>query len=272
MVAGRQPVLVSTGARDWIESNGHMERVEGGYRVTAVKHFASQSAAGDILVTSAPFEDPENGARVLHFTVPFGSEGLGIDENWRAMGMRGTGSHTVNLERVFVPDSAVTLDRPRGEFHPFWNVVLTVALPLIMSAYVGIARKAATIAIEAAAKQRNPKPYLASLVGALHNELTTAELNWKDMVRIANDLDFDPVDQNGHEILTRKTNVATACIGVVGKAMEIVGGQGFYRSFGLERLFRDVQAAHYHPLQEQDQRAFCGEFLLRSQAEKGAGK
>ncbi len=46
------------------------------------------------------------------------------------------------------------------------------------------------------------------------------------------------------------------------RAMEIVGGQGFFRSFGLERLFRDVQAAQYHPLQEKDQQLFSGEFIL----------
>ena len=47
------------------------------------------------------------------------------------------------------------------------------------------------------------------------------------------------------------------------KAMEIVGGEGFYRGFGLERLFRDVQAARYHPLAEIDQVKFSGEYLLR---------
>ena len=134
-----------------------------------------------------------------------------------------------------------------------------------MSAYVGIAERAAEIAVAAAKKQTDPKPYLAGLVGAMNNQLTTAKLNWKDMIRLANDLEFEPVDRNAHEILTRKTNVATACIEVVGQAMEIVGGQGFYRGFGLERLFRDVQAAHYHPLQRMDQQSFCGEFLLREE-------
>jgi hypothetical protein len=33
--------------------------------------------------------------------------------------------------------------------------------------------------------------------------------------------------------------------------------------FGLERLFRDVQAARYHPLPESDQVKFSGEYLLR---------
>ena len=35
-IASEQPVLVSTGARDWLESNGDMKRVENGYQVTAV--------------------------------------------------------------------------------------------------------------------------------------------------------------------------------------------------------------------------------------------
>jgi acyl-CoA dehydrogenase len=67
--------------------------------------------------------------------------------DWRTLGMRATGSHTVKLENVFVPDAAIALKRPRGAYHPVWNVVLTVAMPLIMSVYVGIAEKAAQVAI-----------------------------------------------------------------------------------------------------------------------------
>ena len=32
--------------------------------------------------------------------------------------------------------------------------------------------------------------------------------------------------------------------------MEVAGGAGFFRVLGLERLFRDVQAARYHPVRE----------------------
>jgi hypothetical protein len=45
--------------------------------------------------------------------------------------------------------------------------------------------------------------------------------------------------------------------------MEGVGGEGFYRSFGLERQFRDIQGARYHPLPEPEQTKFSGEYLLR---------
>lgn len=265
-VAVQQSVLVSTGARDWLESNGEMVACAGGYRVKAMKFFASQSAIGDLLVTSAPYQDPTQGWQVLHFAVPMQAEGVTVLNDWQTLGMRGTGSHTVKLDGVFVPEASVVLRRPRGEFHPFWNVVLTVAMPLIMSVYVGIAQKAARLALEFAREQRPAKPHLPGCLGGMMNELTSAELHLEDMIRLANELDFKPEDRLGQAMLSRKTNVANACIGVVTKAMELVGGQGFYRSFGLERLFRDVQGARYHPLPEKEQQQFCGEYWLGNAA------
>jgi alkylation response protein AidB-like acyl-CoA dehydrogenase len=257
-VAESQLVLVSTGARDWLESNGSTTKTAGGYLVSAHKHFASQSAVGDMLVTSAPFMD-----EVLHFPVPMNAQGVTVLNDWRAMGMRGTGSHTVKLENVFIPDAAIALRRQWGAYHPVWNVVLTVAMPLIMSVYVGIAQKAAELSIGHSRRKKPAKPHVPTLIGEMNNDLVAAEIQLNDMLRIANNYDFEPIDQNGHDILARKTNVANAAIRVVTKAMEIVGGEGFYRSFGLERLFRDVQAARYHPLPESDQVKFSGEYLLR---------
>jgi len=264
-VADEQLVLVSTGARDWLESNGTMEKVEGGFLVSALKAFASQSVVGDILVTSAPYDDPEDGPQVLHFPVPFSAEGVEVLDDWHVMGMRGTGSCTVKLDKVFVPDAAIALRRPQGEYHQVWNVVLTVAMPLIMAVYVGIAEKAAAIAVGKAKKAQGEKGHLPYLIGEINNQLCTAQVVWRDMVRIANDLDFQPAHQMGNDILTRKTIVANAAIQTVTKAMEITGGQSFARKLGLERLFRDVQAANFHPLAEKLQQGFTGSFILEGE-------
>jgi len=264
-VAAKQLVLVSTGANDWLESSGEAVRVDGGYRVKAMKPFASQSPAGDVLVTSAPHHDPEAGWQVLHFSVPMNADGVTVLNDWRTLGMRATGSHTVRLESVFVPESGVVLRRPRGKYHPVLNVVVTAAMPLVTSVYVGIARKAVRLVLESAKARKRPKPHLAGAIGAMMNELTAAEVQLADMIRLANDLDFQPEDQRAQAMLSRKTNTANACVGVVTRAMEIAGGSGYYRSFGLERLFRDVQAAKYHPLPQPDQQQFLGEFLLRTE-------
>jgi alkylation response protein AidB-like acyl-CoA dehydrogenase len=45
-------------------------------------------------------------------------------------------------------------------------------------------------------------------------------------------------------------------------AMEAAGGAGFYRSRGLERRFRDVQGARYHPMQPGPQAEYAGAMAL----------
>ena len=142
-VAQGERVLVSTGATDWLSSSGVLERCEGGYRLTAKKPFASGCVAGDLLVTSGQYQDPVAGCQLLHFSVSMAAQGVQIDPVWETMGMRGTGSHTVVLQNVFVPEQAITLRRPCGEYHPVWDVILTVALPLTSAVYVGIAEAAA---------------------------------------------------------------------------------------------------------------------------------
>lgn len=260
VVAG-EAVLVSTGANDWLASNGSVERVEGGFLVSAAKPFASGSPAGQVMVTSAPYEDPKEGWQVLHFPVPLSAEGVTLAGDWDTMGMRATGSQTVLLDKVFVSDEAVALRRARSEYHPAYNVILTVAMPLIVSAYLGVAEAAADMATGMAAR-RVDDPAAPYLLGELENQLTTAQLAVDSMVAIANDLSFEPSVKTANAILIRKTIAAKAVIQTAEKALETAGGGGFYRRKGLERLVRDAHAIQFHPLQEKRQQHFTGRLAM----------
>jgi alkylation response protein AidB-like acyl-CoA dehydrogenase len=70
------------------------------------------------------------------------------------------------------------------------------------------------------------------------------------------------VNKTANAIFIRKTIAARAAICTVEKAMEVVGGGAFFRSLGLERLFRDVQGGLYHPLHEKRQHLFTGRMAL----------
>ena len=260
-VAGGEAVLISTGANDWLGSNCDVERVDGGYKVSARKPFASGSPAGDVLITSAPYEDPEEGWQVMHFPVPFASEGVSTAGDWDTFGMRATGSETVVLDGVFVPEEAVVLRRPRDDYHPVFNIVLTVALPLIISAYLGVAEAAAGIAFAQAAK-RVGDPVAPILFGDLTNLLTTAQMRRDSMVAICNDWQFEPIAETVNAILVRKTIAANAIIATAEKALDAMGGGGFYRRAGLERLLRDVHGSQFHPLPEKRQQQFTGRLAM----------
>lgn len=260
-VADGQLALVSTGASDWIDSNGRMTRVEGGFRVSGRKVFGSGAPAAAMLIASARYDDPQEGAQVLHFPVPLSAEGVSSAGDWDAHGMRGTGSHTVILDNVFVPDAAITLRRPAGRWHPAWSVVLTVAPPIYMSPYVGIAEAAAELALDAArgSVEASHVPFLA---GELAVELAATRLAWRALVANAREYDFAPALETANAQLVHKSLCARAAIATVDKAMELAGGRGFFRRFGLERLLRDVRAASYHPLPDKRQQEFSGRLAL----------
>lgn len=260
-VASKQLCLVSTGAADWLQSNGEVQRVDGGYRVTASKIFASGSPAGDVLITSAPYQDPLDGAQVLHFPVPFSAPGVKVGDDWDTLGMRATGSHTVRLENVFVPEEKVTLKRPRQGWHPMFSIVCVVAIPIFTSAYMGIADAAYELAL-AQAKRRSQEPQVPFIVGEMQNAHTSARLAWEAAVANAANYDFTPAVDRANQTLGYKTLIAKATIETVQKALEVAGGPGFFRRLGLERLFRDVQGAAYHPMPEKKQQLFSGRLAL----------
>lgn len=260
-VAAEGLVLVSTGASDWLASTGTATAVDGGYRVSARKGPASAAPAGQVLVTSIRWDDAPDGPQVIHASVPFSAPGVRVEPTWDALGMRATGSHTVVLEDVFVPEAAVALVRPADAWHPVWATVLGAALPLIMACYVGVAEEAAARAI-ALAGPRAARPDVAPLVGRMRNRLTAARDTVAAMVAANADLRFDNTLDVADAMLTRKTVAAEAVTDTVRLALEVGGGAAYGRAGGVERLFRDAHGALYHPLPAAQQERFCGRFAL----------
>jgi len=260
-IAAEQLVLVSTGAGDWLESNGSAEPVDGGFRVTARKPFGSGSPMGDIAITSAILDDPAAGPTVLHFPIPLKSAGVTMLDTWHTMAMRGSGSNDLLFEGVFVPEGAVSLRRPKGKWHPFFNVVTSVAMPLIMAVYLGVAEAARDLALQQVARKRDDAD-VWYLVGEMENALVTGQLAVEDMVQICADYEFAPQVPTANAIVIRKSIAAGALKLAVEKAVEAVGGGALFRSMGLERLLRDIHGAQFHPLQEKRQHRFTGRITL----------
>ncbi|MEO1229244.1 MAG: acyl-CoA dehydrogenase family protein [Myxococcota bacterium] len=259
-VADEDLVLVSTGAGDWLQSNGRAERVNGGFRVYGEKHFASGLPVGSLAITSIAYDCPDEGPSVLHFPLPLAADGVKTLNNWDSHGMRGTGSHSLLIDGAFVPDAAIALKRPREGWHPVWNVVLTVAPALYMAPYMGVAEAAAELVRARSATDIDEVTLLQ--LGEMENRLTGAQLALDALVDLARDFDFSPDTARAGRCLTAKTLVAQGCLAAVEKAMEIAGGAGYLRGRGLERLLRDVRGAPYHPLPEKRQQVIAGRLSL----------
>lgn len=258
-VADENLILVSSGGSDWLASGGTAAKVDGGFRITARKVFSSGSPAGDLLMTSAVYEDPDAGPTVLHFAVPFKAEGVRILDTWRVMGMRGTGSNDVELDGAFVADAAISGRRPRGPWHPLFHAISMIAFPIIYAAYLGVAEGARDVALQAARK-KPADDILVNLTGEMENAYASADLALRSMIDIA--LTEQPGPEVTSRIMVRRTLAGQGAIRTVERAFELAGGQAFYTDLGLERAFRDIQGARFHPLQEKQQLRYTGRLTL----------
>ncbi len=259
-VVDDRAILISTGASDWLGSNGSARRVDDGFRVSARKGPASGCEVGHILVTSIRWDEAPDGPQVLHCTVPFSADGVSIDLTWDTLGLRATGSHTVVLDDVFVPDAAVALTRPADLWHPVWNTVVGAALPLIMSAYLGIADAAVELA--GTAVSGRCEPHVFQLMGEMINAHTTAADVIAAMFTDSDNLQFPNTDQHASRTLSRKTVATDALIDTVRLAIEVTGGVGYTRSSDIERLYRDVHGSLFHPLPRAKQTHLTGRVTL----------
>ncbi|MCQ1569851.1 acyl-CoA/acyl-ACP dehydrogenase [Neorhizobium galegae] len=257
-VAAERIILLSSGGSDWIEGSGKAQKVDGGYRITARKIFTSGSPIGDILMTGAVLDEPD-GPKVLHFGLPMKSPHVKVLDTWKVMGMRGTGSNDVMIEGHVVPEEAVALKRNQGEWHMLFHIISMIAFPLIYSAYLGVAESARDIAVEMA-KRKEPDAHVIELAGRMETELRAAQYALAAMIAAAERGEPSPAATN--EIMIGRSLVARHAIATTELAMETAGGAAFYRDKGLERRFRDIQGARYHPMRTGPQQEFSGRIAL----------
>ena len=262
-VAAERLQLLTSGGSDWLAGSGKAVKVDGGYRISARKTFASGAPSASLFMTGAIDEDTPEGRTVLHFGVPMNATGVSIKETWDALGMRGTASHDVLLDDVFVPDAAIAARRKPGVWHPIFNLVIMVALPLVYAVYAGLAEEARDLAVAAAARRRDggvADPGIVDLVGALDTELAATRIALESMVALAETA--EPSESTTNTICTYRALLARAACRTVDLALEVAGGASFHRRNGLERLFRDMQGARFHPMPEYRQRQFAGRVAL----------
>ena len=94
---------MTSGGSDFLAGSGVAEKVDGGYHVTARKVFGEWVTERSRLHDHGPLPGPGGRPHDPALPAPLEAPGVKIADNWRTLGMRGTGSNDILLERVFVP-------------------------------------------------------------------------------------------------------------------------------------------------------------------------
>jgi alkylation response protein AidB-like acyl-CoA dehydrogenase len=225
---------------------GTTTAVEGGSDVTlaARKSWVTSAAAAESYVWSS-LPVSATGPMTL-WLVPRQSTGVTIGEHFDGLGLRGNGSVPVDAEGVVVDRGAML--GPDGEG---LNIALTVVLPwfLILSAAFSVGLMEATVAetgrnltsarLEHLGARLIDQPIPRSdyarmrLITDTSRALLTDTLNAVESARPDATL----------RVLEVKAAAAEAALSVTDLAMKVCGGAAFRKELGIERRFRDAQAA-----------------------------
>jgi alkylation response protein AidB-like acyl-CoA dehydrogenase len=258
-IAEENIVLVSTGGGDFTRPKGTAVKVDGGYSVSGRKMFASQSPIGNVLSTMFVYDDPEQGLRVLNLAVPVSSPGVTVLDNWDALGMRGTGSNDVTLEDVFVPEERVLANRPYDTLDPPLQVIASIAFPIICGVYLGVAESAYEYAVATVAKPEDPTTQRQ--VGLMSHKLRIAKWALDGALAAVGD-DPAPSMETFAAVMAMKREIAIAGVEVCDIAMELAGGPAFFKGSPIERAYRDIRAAKFHPLTPEGTLIHAGRLAL----------
>lgn len=220
-------------------------KVDGGWRVTGKKIFASLSGHADYygaLCTAlmTPDEEPSR-KNTMYIAVPADADGVSVVGDWDPLGMRGTVSRTLIFDNVFVPDEAQLM--PHGVYPNAarrWPHMFMTLTP----AYIGIAQAAYDFTV---AYLRGEVPGMPPVKRRMYPTKQIAVAEMRVMLEQTKALWFQSISEArpdpSRDMLMRawaaQHTVMENANHLAQKAIRTCGGQAMLRTLPLERLYRD---------------------------------
>jgi len=241
------PVLLST---------TKAERVDGGYKFTGRKHFASLTPVWTRFGLHGMDTSNPSQPKIIHAFMPRDTQGYTIKETWDVLGMRATRSDDTALENAFIPDRYIARVVAAGGagVDPFVLGLFAWALMGFGNIYYGLAQRALDQSV-AAVKSKGSLGLSRSM--AHHPEIQHAvadmvielESIGPHLESVAQDWS-NGVDHGGQwpaKIFAAKYRAVEGSWRVVDLGLDVTGGNGIFRSAGYERLIRDARLGRIHP-------------------------
>jgi alkylation response protein AidB-like acyl-CoA dehydrogenase len=274
------PDVIAAGA---MAVQGEARTVEGGYRVTGKWSFATGCHHSDWFYGSCAVKDEEgkplagaDGKPMLRTVVAPASKGR-IIENWQVLGMRGSGSHDIAMEDVFVPQAyafdVATATTPCVPSPHFIAPPLQISLHL-SSVAVGIGQASLddVVALAKSGKKRLyarhsllESPRFHHRLGRAQSDLCAARSLLRDLAgrfwsrcieAPESAMDLAP------QILSTTAWIVDTAAGVVSSCYRSSGTSAVRDGSSLQRRFRDIHVLTQHASATEGWFAQAGSTLL----------
>jgi alkylation response protein AidB-like acyl-CoA dehydrogenase len=250
-------------------------RTESGWRIDGRKMFCTMSPGATDLYVAVTYADGEGVERYAYAMVPTAAPGVVVHDDWDALGMRASGSNSVSLQGVELPESGVRGGFRAGDPLPYMERNLAAGL-FHAAASLGIAESADAIArggiagrIDGDARPRMQVADNAVDLAASRGALSRAA-GLIDEHRAANPASDGSAEELGAlfaEAQAAKAFIGDAAARIVDRALALSGGAGYLNGSPLARAYRDVKAGSFmHPLGANRAYDYLGRVALGEEA------
>ncbi len=218
-----------------------------GLRLSARKSFVTSAGEADSYVVSTRKPHASGPTDVNLYLVKKGTKGFEVERPFEGLGLAGNASAAMRLDEVALEESN-RLGAAGSGFQTMLEVVLPFFQIGVASVSIGIATAAFRAATEHVSKRKYEHaggaalatiPRVQFLEAEMALELRSARAYLAETIRRVTSGDPEAT----LDVLGVKARAAEASVAVASRAMTLGGGAAFGRRGGLERIFRDAQAA-----------------------------
>lgn len=251
----------------FIDAKTTATRVDGGFLLHGRKSFATNSAVATMWATTARFEDPDRGPRLLILLVDPTVEGITIEQTWDTLGMRATQSNDVVYDGLFVPDQGVVQSIPVGQFDAqVLETIICWTAPSFGAVYTGIAAGALNWAVERILHRgletdARVQDAVADVEIALETSRSVLRRHAAEVM--SGQLTGQLSVQEGLARCALVKNVCTNnAVAIMTRLADVLGGAAYQRTEPFERMWRDVQAGLIMPINNRTGKELIGASAL----------
>jgi alkylation response protein AidB-like acyl-CoA dehydrogenase len=251
--AGSDPVSMAT----------RYERVAGGFRISGTKRFITNAGISDRYTLFATRDPAQRSRGISAFVVHGDDEGFSVGKAEAKMGIRGSPTREVYLADVMVPDERLIGEEGRGFTYAMRT--LDYSRPTIAAQALGIAQGA----LDAAARYAAEREQFGQPIGR-HQGMSFMLADMAMEVEAARLLVYQAAAACDAEdprltfvAAIAKCYASDAAMKVTTDAVQVLGGYGYMREYGVERMMRDAKITQIYEGTNQIQRLVIGRELLR---------
>jgi alkylation response protein AidB-like acyl-CoA dehydrogenase len=242
---------------------------DGGYVLNGTKHFCSGSKDSDLLVVFGVIqeESPLKGA-IITAIIPTNREGVQVNSDWQAIGMRQTDSGSTEFHNAKVyPDEV--LGAPNSVVQAFvtsnrgslWTPTIQI---IFSSVYLGAAHGALETALEYTRTQTRPwtpagvtkatdDPYTIRTYGEFAIELQGADAAAREAARLLQQI-WDKgnavTPEERGELMVKVSGVKAlstkVALDITSRIFEVTGSRATHPRYGFDRFWRNIRTHTLH--------------------------